>query len=175
MLFCLHKLSYTPALSRYAGAAAGQQWPADGAGAAPAEASHQLLLILCGLLDSRLAALAAGGAASAGGEGGGQQPGLPVEGGERSQQAQQAEWLAEVAINACLLLRRQDALLGEVFPRWQPTPWLGTFLQQLEPHILRDELPSLAPEVGATPRGAARVVGAVRSCYFSQVSWALRP
>lgn len=57
------------------------------------------------------------------------------------------EWLAEVCINACLLLGRPEALAADVFPRWQPTPWLGALLQRLEPHILRDELPSLAPEV----------------------------
>ena len=67
----------------------------------------------------------------------------PAAAGESSPQ-----WLAEVCIATCLLLKRPDALLSDVFPRWQPSPFLGAFLEQLEPHILRDQLPSLAPEVG---------------------------
>ncbi|GAB4818305.1 hypothetical protein N2152v2_005351 [Parachlorella kessleri] len=124
------------AAAQTAGSRSGQ-WLADGAGANPQDVSRQLLTILCGLVDNSLAAMAAAATTA-------QAPAVAAE--------STPQWLAEVCIATCLLLGRPDALLSDVFPRWQPSPFLGSFLEQLEPHILRDQLPSLAPEVGRSQR-----------------------
>jgi hypothetical protein len=120
-------------------------WPADWAPPAEAEeVSRQLLTILRALVDSKLGSLEAdrAAAAAAGVLNAAENAGTDVQSVEDA-----AEQLADVAINACLLLDRPDSLFSDVAPRFLSSPLSAALLRQLEPRVLGDELPHLAPEV----------------------------
>eukprot|EP00887_Chlorella_sp_A99_P007106 scaffold2.g7106.t1 len=124
----------------------GGGWPADGAGADPGEVSRQLLTVLCCYLDQGLAQLGAAATAAPPAQ---QQP-RDGAGAAGAGAAPAAARLAATAVACCLLLGAPESLFGDVFPRFQAAGrgCLAAFLSELVPHVLADQLPSLAPEVG---------------------------
>jgi len=110
-------------------------WPADEAAQSDAkEIARQLLTILHAFIDSKLSTLIS-------------QHRQQKEEIELLNDEEEAEQLADIAVNTCLLLSRPEALFGEIAPKFLSSPFSSAFLCQLEPRILADELPSLAPEV----------------------------
>ena len=110
-----------------------EAWPADVASPAEAETvTRQLLTILRALVASKL-------------------EDLTMHHHQMTQKPsilnQAAEQLVDSALNTCLLLSRSDALFDDIAPKFLSSPFSAAFLHQLEPRILADELPSLAPEV----------------------------
>ncbi|KAK9804391.1 hypothetical protein WJX72_010740 [[Myrmecia] bisecta] len=103
-------------------------WPGAGRGADVAAIATALQNLLLGYLDAALPQA-------------GQQP----QHGEA--EAQVAAAAAETAIEVCLVVRRPAVLWEEVFPRFQAGRVGGVLLEHLQPHILADQLPTLAPEV----------------------------
>lgn len=118
-------------------------WPADGAAASDAEeVARQLLTILHALVDSKLSTLISQRHQKK------KENKLPNDSNEEDRNEEnEAEQLADIAVNTCLLLSRSEALFDDIAPKFLSSPFSSAFLCQLEPRILADELPSLAPEV----------------------------
>ena len=117
-------------------------WPADGAVASDAEEiARQLLTILHAFIDSKLHRLISQTREPP------KKQELDVGLNRKAAFEEEAEQLADISVNTCLLLSRSEALFGEIAPKFLSSPFASAFLCQLEPRILADELPSLAPEV----------------------------
>ena len=52
-----------------------------------------------------------------------------------------------VCVETCLVLARPDFLWDQAFPRFKQAGQAGSFLEQLQPHILAGHFSALAPEV----------------------------
>ena len=50
-------------------------------------------------------------------------------------------------MESCLVLARPDFLWDQAFPRFKQAGQAGSFLEQLQPHILAGHFSALAPEV----------------------------
>jgi hypothetical protein len=118
-------------------------WPADGAAPSDAEEiARQLLTILHALIDSTRSTLISQYHQKK------ENNKLSNDNNEDNNNVENAaEQLADIAVNTCVLLSRSDALFDEIAPKFLSSPFSSAFLCQLEPRILADELPSLAPEV----------------------------
>ena len=70
------------------------------------------------------------------------------EGGSSSLVFQiQSESAANAAILLCLALKREAQLWSAVYPKFEAARCSSTFLEHLIPHILKNQLTSLAPAV----------------------------
>lgn len=132
-LLCGARLYLGTQTTSAAAPAVKQAWPADTALPAEAEqVTRQLVTILQALVDSKIEDLNMLYHQLT------QEPSVLNE---------KAEQLADIALNTCLLLSRSEALFDDIAPKFLSSPFSAAFLHQLEPRILADELPSLAPEV----------------------------
>lgn len=69
----------------------------------------------------------------------------------------QAEAAANAAILLCLALKTEAQLWASVYPKFEAARCSATFLQLLSPHILRNQLTSLAPAVMQVHSFASRI------------------
>ena len=130
-----------------------KEWPADSAPSTDAEeVARQLLTILTALLDSKLKLLCTAFQNDESSSFELQKESFGTTTTETTTTTtkhvvEAAEQLADVAVNACLLLSRPEALFDDIAPKFLSSPFSAAFLEHLEPRILSNELQSLAPEV----------------------------